>query len=179
MRRKVYDSYDLTATVADGRAHVTVDAVDRADKFVNELDTELEVIDPATGKTTRRVPMVQNAAGRYTADFRIEKYGSFLLKAVHKRDGKTVAESVGAVALSYPLEYLKTTPNTESLAHAAKISGGGDQAEPAKLFDPGGESVPFTQELWPYALIGVVGLLLLDLYAKRVRLLGYRTIRAS
>jgi Mg-chelatase subunit ChlD len=104
MRRKVYDSYDLVAKVGDGRAHVVVDAIDSGDKFVNELDTQLEVIDPATGKTIEKLPMAQTAAGRYTTDFRIQSYGSFLLKAVHQRDGKTVAESLGSVALSYPLE---------------------------------------------------------------------------
>ncbi len=71
MRRKVYDSYDLSAKVADGRAMVTVDAIDTGDRFVNELDTELQVIDPATNKVTQTMAMGQTAAGRYTADFRI------------------------------------------------------------------------------------------------------------
>ena len=177
MRRKVYDSYDLTAKVADGRAMVTVDAIDTGDKFVNELETKLEVIDPATNKTTQTVPMEQTAAGRYTADFRIEKYGSYLLKAVHKRDGKTVAESLGSVALSYPLEYLRTTPDPEPLRHAAQVSGGFDQAKPAQIWATNDESVKYAQDLWPWVLLGVVGLFILDLYAKRVRLFGYRTIK--
>ena len=178
MRRKVYDSYDLTAKVADGRAMVTVDAIDTGDKFVNELETKLEVIDPATNKTTQTVAMEQTAAGRYTADFRIEKYGSYLLKAVHKRAGKTVAESMGAVALSYPLEYLRSTPDPEPLRHAAQVSGGHDQARPAQIWKTEKtESVKYAQDLWPWVLIGVVALFLLDLYAKRVRLFGYRTIK--
>ena len=177
MRRKVYDSYDLTAKVADGRAHVVVDAIDSGDKFVNELDTHLEVIDPATNKTIDKLPMPQTAAGRYTADFRIQKYGSYLLKAVHQRNGQTVAESLGSVALSYPLEYLRTTPDPEPLRHAAQVSGGRDQAPPAEVWDPGKEKVSYTQDLWPYVLLGVLALFLLDLYAKRVRLFGYRTIK--
>ena len=177
MRRKTYDSYDLTAKVADGRAIVTVDAIDSGDKFVNELDTTLEVVDPATNKTTQTIPMDQTAAGRYTADFKIEKYGSYLLKAVHKRDGKTVAESLGSVALSYPLEYLRSTPDLEPMRHAAQVSGGVDHAEPAQIWDPGKESVDYTEDLWPFVLIGVAGIFLLDLYAKRVRLFGYRTIK--
>lgn len=179
MRRKVYDSYDLTAKVADGRALVTVDAIDTGEKFVNELDTKLEVIDPATNKVMQTLPMAQTAAGRYTIDFPINKYGSYLLKAVHQRAGKTVAESLGSVALSYPLEYLRTTPNLDPMKHAAQVSGGQDQAEPAKLFDPGQESVSYTQDLWPFVLLGVVVLFLLDLYSKRVRLFGYRTIKFS
>jgi hypothetical protein len=177
MRRKVYGSYDLYAKVSDGRAKITVDAIDAGDKFVNELDTHLEVIDPATNKVTNTMPMSQTAAGRYTAQFKIQNYGSYLLKAVHKRDGKTVAESMGAVALSYPIEYLRTTPNLEPLRHAAQVSGGYNQAEPAQVYDAAGQSVSYTEDLWPYVLIGVVGLFLLDLYAKRVRLFGYRTIK--
>ena len=178
MRRKVYDSYELVAKVADGRAQVTVDAIDTADRFVNALDTRLQVIDPATNQVTQELPMEQTAAGRYTADFRIQKYGSYLLKAVHQRDGKTVAESLGAVALSYPLEYLRTTPDPAPLRHAAHVSGGTDQAPaPAMWKTAPGEAVKYTQDLWPYALLVVVGLFLLDLYAKRIRLFGYRTIR--
>jgi hypothetical protein len=179
MRRKVYDSYDMSAKVADGRALVTVDAIDTGEKFVNELDTKLEVIDPATNKVTQTLPMSQTAAGRYTADFKIPKYGSYLLKAIHQRGGKTVAESFSSVAMSYPLEYLRTTPNLDPMKHAAQVSGGLDQAEPAKVFDPGTESVSYTQDLWPFVLLGVVVLFLLDLYAKRVRLFGYRTIKFS
>ncbi|HEX5059321.1 MAG TPA: VWA domain-containing protein, partial [Kofleriaceae bacterium] len=114
MRRKVYDSYDLYAKVADGRAQITVDAIDSGDKFVNELDTELQVVDPANNKVTSTQPMAQTAAGRYTADFKIQKYGSYLLKAVHKRNGNTVAESLGSVALSYPLEYLRSSSDTSA-----------------------------------------------------------------
>jgi len=177
MRRKVYDSYDLTAKVADGRAQVTVDAIDTGDKFVNELETSLEVIDPATNKTVETVAMAQTAAGRYTADFKIQKYGSYMLKAVHKRNGQIVAESLGAVALSYPLEYLRTTPNLESMKHAAAVSGGHDNATPTQMWDPEHEEVSYTQDLWPWILLGVVLLFVLDLYAKRVRLFGYRTIK--
>ncbi len=178
MRRKVYDSYDLFAKVADGRAQVVVDAIDSGDKFVNELDTQLQVIDPSNNKITQTIAMDQTAAGRYTADFKIQKYGSYLLKAIHKRDGKTVAESLGSVALSYPLEYLRTTPDEEPLKHAAQVSGGIDQAPAEKIWKAApGESVEYTQDLWPWALLGVIVLFLLDLYAKRVRLFGYRTIK--
>ena len=177
MRRKVYDSYDLSARVDDGRAVVEVDAIDTADRFVNDLDTTLEVIDPADNKVLQTVAMDQTAAGRYGAGFRIQRYGSFLLKATHKRDGKVVAESMGAVSLSYPLEYLRTTPDPTPLAHAALVTGGSDQAEPAAVWDSRGESIPYTRDLWPWVLLAAIGLLVLDTYAKRVRLFGYRTVK--
>lgn len=177
MRRKTYDSYDLTAAVDDGRARVVVDAIDSSDQFVNALDTQLQVIDPATNAVKQTVPMDQVAAGRYVADFPIERYGSYLLKAVHARDGKIVAESLGSVALPYPLEYLRTTPDSAPLRQAAVVTGGADQLEPKAAWKAGDESIAYTEELWPWVLLGMIGLFLLDLYARRVRLFGYRTIR--
>jgi Ca-activated chloride channel homolog len=176
MRRKVYDSYDLYARVHDGRAEVTVDAVDVNDKFVNELDTTLEIIDPATSKVVRSMPMVQNAAGRYTADFAVDRYGSYLLKAVHRRAGHVVAESVGSAALPYPLEFFHTQPDDTALRHAATVTGGMAQAEPRRVYDPGDQTIPYTQDLWPWVLLAVAALMILDTFLKRVRIFGYRTI---
>jgi Ca-activated chloride channel family protein len=84
---------------------------------------------------------------------------------------------MGAVSLSYPLEYLRTSVDTTPLVHAALVTGGKDQAEPGAIWDAGGESIPYTRDLWPWVLLVAVGLLVLDTYAKRVRLFGYRTIR--
>jgi Ca-activated chloride channel homolog len=177
MRRKVYDSYDLYANISDGRAQITVDAIDATNAFVNRLDTDLQIIDPRSNKVMQTVAMDQTAAGRYTADFKIQRYGSYLLKAIHKRDGKTVAESLGSVAMSYPLEYLRSSANLEPLRLAAKVSGGRDQADAKAVWDAEGQSVDKTEDLWPWVLLIAVGLFLLDLYAKRVRLFGYRTIK--
>lgn len=177
MRRKVHESYDLYAKVEDGRAQIVVDAIDVNDRFVDQLDTTLEIVDPRDSQTKRTLPMEQTAAGRYTADFAVDRYGSYLLKAVHRREGRVVAESMGAVALSYPLEYLRTTPDTAPLEHAATVTQGLSQPAPDRVFDPMGESIEYSEDLWPWVLLGVACLLLLDIYLKRLRLFGYRTMK--
>jgi Mg-chelatase subunit ChlD len=179
MRRKVYDSYDLFADVSDGRARVVVDAVDVQDRFVNRLDTTLEIIDPADSKTTRVIPMEQTAAGRYTADFAVDRYGSYMLKAVHRRGGQVVAESLGAAALPYPEEYSSTGVDPAALEHAALVTGGVNQAEPAKIFETRGDSIRYVEDLWPWLLLFIACLMILDVYLKRVRIFGYRTIQFS
>jgi uncharacterized membrane protein len=179
MRRKVYDSYDLFASVEDGRAQVVVDAVDVNDQFVNRLDTTLEIIDPRDSKAKRVIPMEQTAAGRYTADFAVDRYGSYLLKAVHRRDGAVVAESLGSAALPYPAEYSSTGTTTEPLKHAALVTGGLNSAEPAKIFEPKGDSIRFVEDLWPWVMLFVACGILVDLYLKRVRIFGYRTVEFS
>jgi Mg-chelatase subunit ChlD len=176
MRRKVYDSYDLFASVDDGRAHVLVDAVDVNDRFVNELDTTLEIIDPKDSKTKRTIPMEQTAAGRYSADFAVDRYGSYLLKAVHRRDGKVVAESVGSAALPYPREYLSTSINEEPLRHAAMVTGGIAKPKPPAIWNPGEEDIKYIQDLWPWILLFIGCAMILDIFLKRIRIFGYRTI---
>src|SRR5262249_35295230 len=74
-------------------------------------------------------------------------------------------------------ESRRPPPAPDRLRPAAQVSGGHDQAKPAEVWDPGDEKVNYAQDLWPYVLIGVLALFLLDLYAKRVRLFGYRTIK--
>jgi uncharacterized membrane protein len=177
MRHKQFESYDLAATVVAGKAHVVVDAVSRDDRFVNDMDTTLQVIDPRDSKVKRELPMEQTAAGRYDADFTVDRYGTYILKAVHKRDGQVVAESTGAVALPYPAEYLKSTPNLEPLKQAALITGGAAQPKAADVYARAGESIQFHKDLWPYILMVVAMLFVVDVFLRRVRLFGYRAVK--
>jgi len=177
MRRKSYDSYDMIGSIEAGRARIEIDAIDESDQFVNELDTTLEILDPETSKATRSIPMSQTAAGRYTASFDVDRYGSYMLRAVHLRDGKRVAESLGAVALPYPPEYLGTRPNLETLHYAATVTGGAETPDPKAAFEPRGPPLVHNEEVWPWLLLFVAGLWVLDAYLKRVRLFGHRAIR--
>src|SRR5690606_6020415 len=131
--------YDLSAEVVDGRARVVVDAIDREDRFVNGLETVLEVVDPRDSKVKRTVRMDQTAAGRYEGELAIDRYGTFVLKAVHKREGRTVAESVGAVSLPYPAEYLRSTPDVEPLRQIALVTKGIASPRPQDLAQTHGE----------------------------------------
>lgn len=177
MRNKQVQSYDLSAQVIGGRAHVVVDAVNREDRFVNDLETSLEVIDPKDSKVKRTLPMEQTAAGRYEADFTVDRYGTYILKAVHRRDGNVVAESTGSIALPYPAEYLTSTPNAAPLEQAGIITGGKAKPAAAQVYDSLGESIKYHKDLWPYVLVLVCGAFILDVYLRRVRLFGYRAMK--
>jgi Ca-activated chloride channel family protein len=61
---------------------------------------------PAEGNGPEtRVALRQTAPGRYEADVPLDRYGAFRLRAVHRRDGRVVAESEGRVSNPYPREY--------------------------------------------------------------------------
>jgi hypothetical protein len=91
-------------------------------------------------------------------------------------DGRVVAESLGSAALPYPLEYFYTEANDAPLRHTAMVTGGANQADPARVYDPAGQSISYTKDLWPWVLLAVACFMILDVYLKRVRVFGYRTI---
>src|SRR5262249_26832332 len=141
------------------------------------MDTTLEIIDPRDAKVKRSLPMNQTAAGRYEAEFPVDRYGSYLLKAVHRRDGRVVAESLGAGALPHPAGYPPAPPDPEPLRQAALGTGGLASPAPAQLFARTGEKIETHRELWPFVLLAVACLFLCDVYLRRVRLFGYRPLR--
>ncbi|HZS37891.1 MAG TPA: VWA domain-containing protein [Polyangia bacterium] len=163
-------SFDLHVDVDPPRARVAVDAIAADDRFLSGLDTTLQVIDPEHPQKPMELPLSPTAAGRYEGEFAIDRYGSFLLRAVLKQNGSEVAETAGTVSLPYPREYLALPPDEALLRRVAEITGGKAQARGAALFDAAGERVPFHRELWSWLLWAVAVLLLLDIAARRVRI---------
>lgn len=107
-----------------------------------------------------------------------------------------VAESFGSVTLSYPREYLQLQPTTREcrrdptvcpglqlLRRATATSGGqtlGRAATAYKtIFDPGAEKELRYKEMWHWLLYLAMALLLLDIIMRRLRLFGYRPMRAA
>jgi hypothetical protein len=164
-------SYEMKVDVDPPRAHVSVDAVGTDDHFVSGLETTLQVIDPDHPQKPVEVPLTESAAGRYEGELALDRYGTFLLRAVHRRDGQEVAESAGTLALPYPREYLALPPDEPLLQRVAALTGGRARPTAAQLFDAEGEEVPFHRELWPHLLWAAAALLLVDVALRRVRVL--------
>lgn len=182
MRQRRRETLDMTAEVLDGEVRVTVDAIDTADRFMNDLESTLTVEGPMGAPAARegvdnpqaRVrethALRQTAPGLYEARFPLERYGSFMLTASHERQGRAVAESTAQLANPYPREYLTFEPNRALLERATGVTGGGALDAISALFDPGDETIRSHEELWPKLLFLALGLFLLDLALRRVRL---------
>jgi hypothetical protein len=181
MRKKHRRELDMRTEVVDGRIQATVDAFTAQERFENTLRPELTITgtDSAFEPVTR--PMLQIAPGRYQAEFDLDHYGSFRLKAKHFReeeDGelKAVGVSFGHVSHPYPLEYASFEPDLERLELAARGGDGLVDPEPAALFDPGDERIEFQEPVWQRFIQWALGLFLFDLLLRRVRMFdrGFR-----
>ena len=179
MRQGKERGYALSATVHNQNTRVIVDAIDDDDTFINNLATELTVKNPTTDEVELTLPMTQTAPGRYEAELPLSRHGTFALEATHRDpDGHLVARSTGAVALPYPPELLSTEPRPALLAQVAATTGGTVSPPPATLWNPGDDTIDYHRELWPHVLLIALALFILDVFLRRVRLLGYRPLRA-
>jgi len=175
MRVRSDDVLMMRTEISEGRAHIIVDAIDENDRFINGLVSVVEVTGP--DRDRRSVDLEQTAAGRYEGSFELDAYGPYMLQAEHTFEGSTVAISTGSLTYPFPDEYLSFEPNRELPRQAAALTGGGVDPEPEALWDPLDELTEVREELWPYALFLALGILMLDLLMRRVRLFGRRPVR--
>jgi Ca-activated chloride channel family protein len=175
MRTKHRRELDMNAQIVGGRVYASVDAFGADGGFDNSMESQLIVTGPLPGGERREVPMRQTAPGRYQADFELDGYGSFLLRAEHFKtnpEGRRVSVGVsfGQVSQPYPGEYARLEPDRELLERAAVAAGGAFKPSLATLYDPAGEVVTFEQPLWQRFILAAMVLFLLDLLMRRVRL---------
>ncbi|MEM6957518.1 MAG: VWA domain-containing protein, partial [Myxococcota bacterium] len=186
MRNKRRQRLDMFAETTGDEVRVTVDAIDNSDQFMNGLDSVLKVEGPMGARRaradspedqadpqlrrTRELPLRQTAPGRYEARLPLDAYGSFVLTAEHRREGRVVAESATQLANPYPSEYATLEPNTALLSRVAAVTGGEASPSPARLFDAQGETIEAHEELWSLLLYLALALFVLDLLLRRVRL---------
>jgi uncharacterized protein with von Willebrand factor type A (vWA) domain len=189
MRQKNRQVIDMRAGIdpVTGHVHAIVDAIGTDDRFQNGLQAHLSVMQAdatahgASRDDVRRETMWQTAPGRYEADFPMDRYGSYSLKAALESDVSaakgglqrvTVAESFGHVSNSYPREYRALSPDVVTLERAAEITSGTTDPSPATLFDPAGDFVTRDVSLWPRFVGAALALFLLDVFVRRVRFSG-------
>lgn len=183
MRQRRRQTLDMSAEVADGEVRVVVDAIGADDEFLNGLEGVVHVEGPmgaARGEERVREdhPLMQTGPGRYEARFPLDRYGSFVLTAEHRRDGRTVAESSAQLSNPYPREYVTFEPDVDLLERAAIVTGGSIDPTPERLFDPGDERIRHHEELWPRLVFAALLLFVVDLLLRRVRLFD-RKFRAA
>ncbi len=175
MRVKHRRELDMKTEMLGSDVHAVVDAFTADERFDNGIVSKLIVTGPGSAGSRREVAMQQTAPGRYEANFPLDQYGSFLLRAEHAKVGengelKPLATSYGHVTNPYPREYASFDPDLDRLARATLAGGGSIDPNPAHVFDPAGQKIVSYRPLWNRFVLAAIVLFLLDLLVRRVRL---------
>jgi hypothetical protein len=111
--------------------------------------------------------MAQREAGEYVADVPVAEPGHYLVTLTFERDGRTFAGR-GTGAVDYASEHRFLSSNPDALQRAAGIAGG---RALAAMDDPFRQDITGAQgrrELWPTFLALAVGLLVMEIGARRL-----------
>lgn len=169
MRRRFHRTFAMRTWIVKGRAHISIDAVDKMEQYVNALNSELTIIDPKLAK--KRLPLMQVAPGRYEGSFELKRFGAYILSAEHRQGRQLIAASRGAVSRPFPAEYLVMNANRKLLKRVSEVTNGRFGVSPGETTAwLGEEQIAARRELWPYFIAFALLLLLLDLALRRIRL---------
>jgi hypothetical protein len=151
---------------------MSVDVLDRDDRFVNGLELEASVLEPSRG--TRRVPLEQVAPGRYHGEFPVPRPGRYYI-TLSGRDGETqVGPKTFGLAIPYSSEYLDLGVDQGLLRDITSITGGRvlplSSASLATVTTPSPQAPgPLARVWWPFFLAALL-LLVAEVAVRRVTL---------
>ena len=172
MRRGGTESFIPQFQWRGPRGEMSVDVLDRDDRFVNGLKLEASLVDPS--RRTRRVELAQIAPGRYHGEFPVPRAGRYIITFTG-RDGETqVGPRTFGLAVPYSSEYLDLGVDQRLLRDIAGITGGRllplSGAGVSAITAPSPKaSGPLSRVWWPFLLAALL-LVVAEAAVRRVTL---------
>ncbi len=152
------------------RLRLAVDAVDDNDRYMRGLHAAARVTLP--GGEERLVLLPEVAVGRYEATTPMERFGAYEARVALRGDAASPPLATGSATAvhPYPDEYRSFDTTATTLPALVSITGGRQDSGPADWLERGGATHKRWHGLWPDFIWLALGLLLLDIALRRVRL---------
>ncbi len=166
----VNKNLETRVLLENDRARIVVDARDDAGQFLDGLQLNSAVLNPAGGGT--RLPMQQTAPGRYEASFAPHDEGAYFLTVSGEAElstGVTPLTDLNGWVRSYSPEYIPRPRDEGLLAELAEITGGADltgQPEAVFAHDLGEQQA--ASDIWGSLVLLALLLLPLDIAVRRL-----------
>jgi len=122
MRRSGAESFVPQFRWHGRRGEMSMDVLDRDDRFVNGLELEASLVDPS--RQARRVRLEQIAPGRYQGEFPVPRPGRYYITLSGRAGDAWVGPSTFGLAVPYSSEYLDLGVDRGLLRDIAGIAGG-------------------------------------------------------
>ena len=150
----------------EGRATVSLDAVDESGQFVNDAVTQITLVKPSL--KTQNIVMQQTAPGRYLAELDTSTSGTFHLELSQQRKGREPFQQTRGLVVGYADELRLRPTNNALLENIAQLSGGQYDPSPQQVFDIGDRTASRATPLWPYLLMVAAAIFLADVALRRI-----------
>jgi uncharacterized membrane protein len=164
MRRRDDEAFDFQVRREGKSAILSIDAVEKNGRFLNDVRSEVRIIDPAQKVSVVDVPQI--GPGSYEVRVALMQRGTYVFHA----SSEGISGASGMLAYSYPDELHFYPANLAKLRTISAETGGVFQPKGAEIFDAGEETTMTAVLLWPWLVALGLGLYLLDVFLRRVRL---------
>jgi Ca-activated chloride channel homolog len=149
-------------------AQTGVDAADR--RYLNFLPTSATIVDPRGQQVQVLLPQV--APGRYSASYPVDDDGIYALQVQQTEAEGAIANQSSGFVVPYSPEYRAGGTDENFMEALAKRTGGRLIHEPDQAFLHDLPAVGAPRQLWPYLLVLVALLFVVDVGVRRVRITG-------
>lgn len=148
------------------RGEISVDVLDRDDRFINGLTLEAILVDPA--RATRRVQLEQTAPGRYRGAFPVPQAGRYYITLSGRGGEEPVGPQTFGLAVPYSPEYLDLGVDRKLLRDIATAAGGRILPLTADVMAPSPQARgPRWRIWWPFFLAALI-LLVMEVAVRKV-----------
>jgi hypothetical protein len=166
MRRRDDDAFDFHVRREGNLAILSIDAVEKSGRFLDDVRSEVRIIDPAQHVSVVDVPQV--GPGSYETRVALAQRGTYVFHA----SSEGLSGASGMLAYSYPDELHFYPTDFTKLRTISSETGGIFQPKGAEIFDSGGETTVVATPLWPWLAALGLALYFVDVLLRRVRLFG-------
>lgn len=166
MRKSDAKGVFVQVATKDGKAQVTLDAIQSDGKYLNDAATELTVLAPHGGE--QKLPMTQTAPGRYAAEFPADKPGAYHVHMTQQVKGQALTQQSRGLVINYDEELRLRPTDEKTLESIAQASGGTFKPDAAAVFAPDERTAAQALPLWPYLLMAAALLFVADVALRRI-----------
>jgi Mg-chelatase subunit ChlD len=145
------------------RGEISVDALDRNDRFINGLDMQANIVDPSS--QAQQILLQQVAPGKYRGEFEVPEPGRYYVNLSGTAAGIQVGPKTFGLAVPYSSEYLDLGANRTLLQDIADTTGGETLALSMQsipnVLSPSADAINHQARIWwPFVLLALLLLIL-------------------
>lgn len=178
MRQGPSQNFQVKASIREGEGRIVVDATNAQGQYLNQLNGKAILLDPRLKRMTVRLR--QTAPGFYEGRFRAQRYGAYLIKARFYNQKRFVGMGEASASYAYPAEWLSASPDVIQLKNMARVGNGVFNPTPQAVWKrKPKERLLAHRPLWPYFVLLVLLLFIVDVFLRRVRVLGRATLMTA
>ncbi|MBI5366530.1 MAG: VWA domain-containing protein, partial [Planctomycetes bacterium] len=176
LRQASKTEFRVSTQIAGGAGVVTLDAVDRQGRFVNNLDLNGRVVLPTFEGD--KLAFEQVAPGRYEAKFRADEVGAYMVTLGYTGEDGLKGGAMSGVSVPYAAEYRDLGTNEVLLSRIADATGGRviEPEDPVFVHDLPPTRIP--RETWPVLMALALCLFPLDIFVRRV-VIEWKDVKAA